>query len=225
MHKDITASTLEGQGVNIRLSTVPDTCPRCHRNIQPNFVVAAALQGRRLSQAVFRCTNRKCQEIFIATYDNNESGHPQISQNFMLAPITAPKISLPETVTAISPSFVDIYTQANAAESVGLDQLVGIVLRKSLEFLIKDFAASEHPDSEEKIRKGLLAQCINTYITDSNVKECAKRAAWLGNDETHYTRKWDTKDISDLKLLVRLTINWIENSILTKKYIEDMGGA
>jgi hypothetical protein len=24
-------------------------------------------------------------------------------------------------------------------------------------------------------------------VSHSHVKECAKRAAWLGNDETHYT--------------------------------------
>jgi hypothetical protein len=55
------------------------------------------------------------------------------------------------------------------------------------------------------------------------VKECAKRAAWLGNDETHYTRKWETKDVSDLKLLVKLTVNWIDNVLLTEKYIAEMG--
>lgn len=48
------------------------------------------------------------------------------------------------------------------------------------------------------------------------------RAVWLGNDETHYVRKWEEKDVNDLKLLVRLTVNWIDNVLLTKKYIADM---
>ena len=54
------------------------------------------------------------------------------------------------------------------------------------------------------------------------MKECAKRAAWLGNDETHYTRKWEDKDVKDLKLLVHLTVNWIDNVLLTQKYISEM---
>ena len=95
---------------------------------------------------------------------------------------------------------------------------------KSLEFLIKDFALSEHPEQADKIRDMLLGPCITQYVSEPNIKECARRAAWLGNDETHYTRRWENKDIDDLKLLVRLTVNWIDNSILTKKYIHEMGG-
>ena len=70
----------------------------------------------------------------------------------------------------------------------------------ALEFLIKDYACLENPDKEEVIKKTLLGKCINEYILDSNVKACAKRATWLGNDETHYVRKWTDQDISDLKI-------------------------
>jgi Domain of unknown function (DUF4145) len=103
-----------------------------------------------------------------------------------------------------------------------LDQLFGRGLRKALEFLLKDYAISENPDKAEHIKQMQLAQCIGQFVSDTNIKECAKRAAWLGNDETHYTRKWETKDITDLKLLVRLTVNWIDNALLTKKYIAAM---
>jgi len=131
-------------------------------------------------------------------------------------------VAFSETINEVSPSFVEIYNQAVSAESHDLDQLVGIGLRKSLEFLIKDFSCLQHPGKDEEIRTTLLSACITRYIDDVNVKECAKRAAWLGNDETHYTRRWDDRDINDLKLLVRLTVNWIENVILTKKYLSEM---
>ena len=45
---------------------------------------------------------------------------------------------------------------------------------------------------------------------------------WLGNDETHYIRRWQDKQINDLKRLIQLTINWIHNTLLPKKYLEDM---
>ena len=59
-------------------------------------------------------------------------------------------------------------------------------------------------------------------MDNGNVKTCAKRAAWLGNDETHFVRKWEGKDIEDLKTLIQLTINWIQSDILTRDYEEKM---
>jgi hypothetical protein len=50
----------------------------------------------------------------------------------------------------------------------------------------------------------------------------AQRAVWLGNDETHYERRWEDKDIDDLKRLITLTVNWIHNDLLTEAVIADM---
>jgi hypothetical protein len=37
----------------------------------------------------------------------------------------------------------------------------------------------------------------------------ASQAAWLGNDEIHYVRKWEDKDLEDLKKLIQAVIYWI----------------
>ncbi len=42
-------------------------------------------------------------------------------------------------------------------------------------------------------------------------------ATWLGNDETHYVRKWENKELSDLKKLVELTVYWVASDILTRE--------
>ncbi len=55
----------------------------------------------------------------------------------------------------------------------------------------------------------------------SLLREIAKRAAWLGNDETHYVRKWEGKDLEDLKRLISLTIHWIEMEKLTADVMAD----
>lgn len=120
--------------------------------------------------------------------------------------------------------FCAIYSQVETAKAAGLDQLVGIGLRKAVEFLIKDFAKAEHPAKAEEIESTMLGKCIDRYVSDQNILQCARRAAWLGNDETHYVRKWTDKDVSDLNLLVRLTVNWIDNHLLTKRYIKEMEG-
>jgi hypothetical protein len=185
----------------------------------------AKLAQYGLGQAVFRCTHQKCQELFIATYqflNRAEGGRPAYGLR-SVAPLKPQPAEFPETVTGTSPTFVAIFNQSAAAESAGLDQIVGIGLRKALEFLIKDYAVSEHPAKVDEIRATQLASCISSYVSDPNVKECAKRAAWLGNDETHYTRKWEQKDVNDLKVLVKLTVNWIDNVLLTKRYITEMG--
>jgi hypothetical protein len=61
-----------------------------------------------------------------------------------------------------------------------------------------------------------------TYIKSEQIKGIAKRAAWLGNDETHYVRKWEDKDLNDLKKLITLTLHWIEIETLTEEVIADM---
>ena len=185
---------------------------------------AAKLQEREMSQVVFRCTHQQCQELFIATYrgiPRNEGGR-QIFVFVRTAPWAPRTSTFPSTVSEISPTFVEIYDQAIAAETHDLSQLVGIGLRKALEFLVKDFASREAPEKEKEIRDARLAICISKYVSDANVQACSTRAAWLGNDETHYTRKWEDKDINDLKLLVRLTVNWMDNILLTKKYVSEM---
>lgn len=223
MELDVAAFTLKGDQQRVNLHEVPDVCPICHRNIHPKNVGNYHLGQRKIVQAIYRCTHQKCQEIFIATYSHTGStgGKPNFTIT-QVAPKVPEEAKVSDIISGISSAFVEIYNQALAAEAAGLTEMVGIGLRKSLEFLIKDFAISENLSKEEAIRKAFLGKCINDYLDDKNVKECAKRAAWLGNDETHYVRKWQDKDVDDLKLLIRLTVNWIENVLLTKKYIDDM---
>jgi hypothetical protein len=88
--------------------------------------------------------------------------------------------------------------------------------------LAKDFAIHLSKDKEEEIKKATLGQTIKNYIKDENVKSMAELATWLGNDEAHYIRKWEDKDIEDLKRLIRLTVNAIENALLMEEYKKDM---
>ena len=101
-------------------------------------------------------------------------------------------------------------------------ELVGIGYRKSLEILIKDWLIHEHPGEEEKIKTLNISQCIRDYVDDENLKECAKRAVWLANDETHYIRKWANKDLSDLKELLTITLYWLSAHLVSRRLIDEM---
>lgn len=224
MEIKLDAKELNGSTTTVICDRVPDFCPRCHRSVHPKVVQSTYQPARRMAQVVYQCTSDACLELFVGTYiydGTHRSGHPEFKLKGV-APMRAKGAVFPESVLEVSESFVEIHNQALAAESQGLTQLVGIGLRKALEFLIKDFAMNQHPEDVEKIKGKQLGPCIDAFVSDANVKECAKRAAWLGNDETHYVRKWEDKDISDLKLLVRLTTNWIDNVLLTQKYVAQM---
>jgi hypothetical protein len=130
--------------------------------------------------------------------------------------------TLPSEVTDISENFATVYRQAAQAELYELNEIAGAGYRKALEFLIKDYCISEDPDSKEAIVKELLGTVISKRVTDTKIQQCAQRAAWLGNDETHYSRRWEDKDVSDLKILIELTIGWIRSSVLTKRYLAEM---
>lgn len=219
------ATNIESETSPVRLNGIPDHCPICHTSSYPQLIAASVKiggEGEPLHVA-FRCTKRLCQSLFVGYY---VGGHVRDGAATYDLRRTAPRTprgdSFSDEIKGVSPTFVDVHTQALAAEAFNLPQLTGIGLRKALEFLVKDFAVAKNPDKAEAIKKTPLAACIKTYVEDPNVKAVALRAAWLGNDETHYTRKWEDKDITDLKTLIRLTVNWVENVILTEKYNKSM---
>ena len=216
--------TLEGQKGNQSYDRVPDTCPICHTSVSPKIFFGTMQRNNHLL-ILFQCPKAECKEFFIGTYDHKPNSPFQYRRS---APKTPQKAVIPESIQKISPTFVEVYNQALASEAFELSQLTGIGLRKALEFLIKDFAITridKDVDEEKKgreIRVMFLGACINEYIDDPRLKATAHRASWLGNDETHYTRRWEDKDIEDLKVLIRLTMNWVENVLLTDEYTDSM---
>ena len=172
---------------------------------------------------VYQCPRRRCASLYIARYQ--QAHGPGATNDFLLynvAPTAFAAEPPPEEINAVSPAFTEISEQAQAAEHYGLAEIAGVGYRKALEFLIKDYCCSIAPDDVDEIQQEPLGRCIESRVGDANVKECARRAAWLGNDETHYVRRWEDKDIADLKRLIQLTVGWIRNVLLTEAYLADM---
>ena len=208
-----------------RVDQQPNSCPLCHHAIEPKFlvghVVDAPATGRAAIELVFVCPRRDCNRAFLGRY----VGHYDRDVRLVgVAPYTAEPPRHPAMVTALSPQFVEIFAQASAAESWGLGEIAGCGYRKSLEFLVKDYCIATEPDRAPDIRRKQLGPVLAEHVSDPGIKECARRASWLGNDETHYERRWNDKDIGDLKALIALTVNWIEAHLLTKKYLDSMPG-
>lgn len=202
------------------INKYPDICPHCHKDIIPTLL--AGYNSALFSEAVFQCPNVDCKSIIIGYYE-------LISNDFLtdhkLLKLSIGKVatkSFSDLVTGVSKQFPVIYNQAYFAEQNSLLEICGVGYRKSLEFLIKDYAIYLNPDKAERIKKTALAQVIIEFVTNANIKSVSSRAAWLGNDETHYVRRWETLDVQHLKKLIELTVHWIESEELTKSFINEM---
>ena len=209
----------ERQAIYASLFGYPNECPYCHKTIIPEFLYDYIDKENVDIYATLLCPNSNCNTPFIAKYEGRSSA---VYEYEKIIKTTQKKEIFSSEINNVSPKFIEIYNEAYFSEQNNLNEICGVAYRKSLEFLIKDFLILKNPEKKENIVSITIANCINSYIDDTRLKTTANRAIWLGNDHTHYEKKWENKDLSDLKTLIRLTVNWIESEILTSQYEEDM---
>ena len=209
-------------GFNIQYDE-PDICPICHHAIKPTELYHYDFKKfLNLYSITFFYLCESCRQSFL-TFHNINFGDPKkralqgnyFSADFIYsAPERFIKKTFDEKLESISPQFCKIYNQALAAETYSLDEISGIGYRKALEFLIKDYAIHLHPEEELSISKQSLSQCIDNYLQDDRLKSLAKASAWIGNDETHYVRKHNDKDIKDLKTYINAVVYFIGMNLI-----------
>ena len=114
------------------------------------------------------------------------------------------------------PSFVKIYSQSEEAQNSKLDQLAGMGYRKALEFLVTDYLIEYPVDGIEKEwltnPDTRLGNKISK-IESKRIQKLAKAISFLGNDETHYTRKHPEYDVSSIKSFIAVLLSEIQNEI------------
>ena len=217
--------------ITVEPESTPDFCPVCQMTGTMTKLAGTYVRfrdgcdHRKTLQSLFRCPRHKCGAVFIAEFDHRPwSGphRPEVWEFRRAIPTELQPPTLPKEITQVSPSFYGLYKQALAAEHHGLTDVFGMALRKALEFLIKDYAILKNPTEDAAIKAAMLGVVIKKHVSDPNIKACAERAVWLGNDETHYERRWTGHDVTDLKTLIQLTLNWISNEQLTAKYLGSM---
>ncbi|MBZ2134869.1 DUF4145 domain-containing protein [Streptococcus gordonii] len=184
----------------------PEYCPHCGKSISPERIHVSDSEdsyssGNARFVVTFRCSRSACKKYFAVEYIFESISKPcSIAEYNYRPPI---KVKLPENIEKVSPVFVEIYSQATIAESEALDQIAGVGYRKAAEFLIKDYVISKNPSDEEHIKSIMLGKVIADYLNDfPKIQALAKSVAWIGNDETHYVRRHDGKDIEDLKKFI-----------------------
>lgn len=215
------------------LEDEPETCPICKKHIVPIPIYSSELSFSEM-EVIFKCNNSKCKHLFISSYEFCEIPRYEGDDDFYYVitksePISIVPVEINSNISNISKYFYTIYQQASEAERYKLDEIAGMGYRKALEFLIKDYCISiidkdtEKEEKEKLIKKKSLGNVIKEDLKNApKIQSCATRASWLGNDEAHYVRKWEGKDIKDLKILIDLTVHHIDSEILTAQFEADM---
>lgn len=186
----------------------PNLCPHCHQTISPNIILISPLNAYTETFAVL-CTCPSCKEYIVFAYKYD--GH--LGSTYI--PYTYNKeieYNLPEELEFISPKFKKIYIESLTAEAYQLKKITGIGFRKSIEFLIKDYLVKFLKEPQEEISKLPLGRAIQRISSDK-IKALATAAVWIGNDETHYERRFDDKDVNDMKRFVRSLAYFIASEI------------
>lgn len=209
-------------GIPVSVQGKLDNCPHCSRSAhlrEMNVVVNTDTKPTWECSVVYQCPSSDCLRLSYVRYQQvPKQGYGVMVE---VSPRRKPVLPFAQEGFSFSEMFVYIYKQAAQAELDGLDQICGPGYRKALEFLIKDYCKMKIPDATSAIENEALSQCIRR-VDDSRIQGLAHRSVWVGNDETHYVRKWENKDITDLKNLIKLTSTFISHELEAAKYLADM---
>lgn len=170
-------------------------CPLCNIGLHPDILSSVIFNNHLY--LTLACPS--CENVFFIKY-YNEKGVYHI-ENIMPKAFTSQSVS--ESIRKISPSFLEIFSQAEEAERQNLSEICGLGYRKAVEFLVKDYLCATNPENESAIKEQSLGTCIKEGIIDVRIKTLAQRATWIGNDATHYIKKHKNLDVQDMKRFIR----------------------
>lgn len=218
MKKQINARFLENNKIYQTTMSLSPSCPICGVSLNPDLLYAVVLTNEEdedLNKAFVLNYCPKCDECFISKHTYNSD--TDVYEYKSSAPVTFFQQSFSTEIEHLSPDFVSIYNDSLHAESLGMTSICGMGYRKALEYLVKDFAISVNPDSEDAITNSPLSQCIDKYIDNPRLQSLAKASAWLGNDETHYIKKHPQYGTNELKAFINAFVTFIDADLAYKK--------
>lgn len=189
----------------------PNICPHCNHFISSKIESHSNFKTNTnfyTFGVIFSCPH--CSEFFIEIFKSldNKTAYPI---GYSINKIIDKEV--PEKIKSFSPKFFEIYSQALTAETNKLFEISGMGFRKSIEFLIKDFLIEILSKPKEEITKLPLQQAIN-LIDNGRIRTLATASLWLGNDETHYSRKHLDRDTQDMKNFIVALYSFINYELI-----------
>ena len=155
-----------------------EECPNCKKALAPQnlYGIVHARDDKEILSVADYCNG--CHSLIVSEYEisrkltrtlsdgrkeYSEKNYNMIKLNHS-APINFKEKEFNEKLKKVSPQFVKVYNQALKAEEFSLDEIAGLGYRKSLEFLIKDFAIYNNPEKADEIKSTWMMKCIKDYI-------------------------------------------------------------
>lgn len=208
----------------------PDICPHCHVANQPGHQFHYFDNKSNKLFSVWNCHAKNCGKVFITEHIEDKHGIFRTSR-FLNGLPKGPNWPIPiielkdgrtiQTEEIENSKFIKTYLQSLEAEAMGFDEIAGMGFRKSIEYLVKDWAIHNNPNDKEKILGLWMSKIINEYFT-GDVKEILDRATWLGNDQSHYNKLFEEFNINHLKELIDLIMVELDREFKKKHYIENI---
>lgn len=227
MKKNIKIHFSDGERETTKVN-IETVCPHCGIPVDPTIL---CVESNYLKSELFgtfgvflSCTNKECRKYHVQAFNyKRHSSHTsiEVGQKIPYTYRVKLKNSLPNIVNNTFPSFKEIYEQSLEAEAQGLDQIAGIGYRKAIEFLIKLYVIHKQPENEEDVKSKFLGKVIDNNLTEfPKIQTLAKAAVWIGNDETHFVRVHDDKDIQDMKEFLTATALFISAELQVEEALE-----
>ena len=204
-------------------------CSLCNFDILPVHIDSFFFwdsEGRPQRNALyslFSCP--RCKRVMMrkAQIFENPMGRLGEYSGVTFHPHNPPQTRFSDAIATLSPQFVEIYHQSEAAEAAGLNEVCGIGYRKAIEFLVKDYCCSVDLEHVDNIRSEFLGQTLNR-IQENRIKTLAQGAVWLGNDETHYVRKNEDRDVKDMKRFIAALVHFLESEFAFQEALGFVNG-
>lgn len=204
-------------------------CTLCHFDIQPVHVASFfyfdkdEVSRKNALYSLFSCP--RCKQVMMRRsqiYEDFRIGlYEHSSATFHPHNPSYTKFS--KAISTLSPQFVEVYHQSEAAEADGLNEVCGIGYRKAIEFLVKDYCCSVDPEHTEDICKEFLGKSL-TRIQENRIQTLATGAVWLGNDETHYVCKHEDRDITDMKRFIAAMVHFLDSEFAFQEALGFVNG-
>lgn len=196
---------------------MPTICPHCKRSGKQRFIHAFKTVGEFddydaiLLSFCYACKSTAVH--FLNGYlDQNDEWTYTSAKSI---PAMGENITISDYISDEFPDFKKIYEQSVIAEESELDLIAGMGYRKAVEFLVSDylikFPEKSNGASKDWVKnpKISLNQKIQK-ISDPRIQTVSKAIAWIGNDETHYTRRHEDKGINSMKTFIKALLALIE---------------
>lgn len=186
----------------------PTLCPHCGISTDAVFRDARALPfssaGGQLHFVSFAWACTACGRHFVSCHvaDKDQSTAALVC----VYPPAAPYAPDP-LVQDLSPRFVDLYRQAQAAEDLEAWDVAAMGYRAALEVLLKDYAIRALGRDEKAVARSKLADLIVEVFHEQELVNCADVVRLLGNDYTHFQRRYTDVDFVNIRRYLDLLVS------------------